>query len=163
MNLKTVSIAILSALYGATVAAAAQSGSPVLLKQLNPLPANPQQQVQQQQKAATQGINAGARQGVFPGGRNMQIAPASAKEKFKPEANHTGEDVYIVRLRDLPVATYDGRVSGLEATAPAVIRNELTAQSGMKRGAEQVSVAEVRGVQESRISVYENFLNNKQE
>ncbi|WP_297891921.1 S8 family serine peptidase [Shewanella sp.] len=163
MNLKTVSIAILSALYGATVAAAAQSGSPVLLKQLNPLPANPQQQVQQQQKAATQGINAGARQGVFPGGRNMQIAPASAKEKFKPEANHTGEDVYIVRLRDLPVATYDGRVSGLEATAPAVIRNELTAQSGMKRGADQVSVAEVRGVQESRISVYENFLNNKQE
>lgn len=32
MNLKTVSLAILSALYGATVAAAAQSGSPVLLK-----------------------------------------------------------------------------------------------------------------------------------
>ncbi|WP_198781979.1 S8 family serine peptidase [Shewanella putrefaciens] len=170
MNLKTVSLAILSALYGATVAAAAQSGSPVLLKQLNPLPANPQQQVQQQQKAATQGINAGARQGVSPGGRNMQIAPASARQKFIAEPERTGEEVYIVRLRDLPVAAYDGRVKGFAATAKSVVKRELELKSGADKAAignrsrtNAVSIEAVETLANERIDSYKSYLTQKQE
>jgi len=51
-----------------------------------------------------------------PGGLNQQIQPASVRGKLAAEAPRSGTDIYIVRLRDLPVATYDGRVHGYAAT-----------------------------------------------
>ena len=54
-----------------------------------------------------------------PGGLNQQVRPASSRSKVKPEAERDGSDVYIVRLTDLPVATYDGRVRGYAATNEA--------------------------------------------
>ncbi|HEX6834057.1 MAG TPA: hypothetical protein VF132_11040, partial [Rudaea sp.] len=56
---------------------------------------------------------------LHPGGRNQQVQPSS-REKFLAEPERTGTDVYIVRLRDLPTATYDGRVRGFAATAEAM-------------------------------------------
>src|SRR5690242_8029173 len=55
-----------------------------------------------------------------PGGRNRLVRPAHARDKFVPEVDRNGTDVYIVRLHDLPVATYDGRVHGLAATHGAL-------------------------------------------
>ncbi len=54
-----------------------------------------------------------------PGALNQQVVPASNRAKFRAEPARTGEDVYIVRLRDLPVATYDGRTRGYAATTRA--------------------------------------------
>src|SRR4249920_2928438 len=51
-----------------------------------------------------------------PGGLNQQVRPATSRSKVKAEAERDGSDVYIVRLTDLPVATYDGRVHGYAAT-----------------------------------------------
>jgi hypothetical protein len=51
-----------------------------------------------------------------PGARNAHVRPQSSRDKFAPEPDRTGSDVYIVRMHDLPVATYDGRVDGLAAT-----------------------------------------------
>jgi subtilisin family serine protease len=51
-----------------------------------------------------------------PGARNAHVRPQSSREKFVPEPDRTGTDTYIVRLHDLPVATYDGRIDGLAST-----------------------------------------------
>ena len=55
-----------------------------------------------------------------PGGLNQQIRPASSRSKFHSEPDRKGADIYIVRLRDLPVATYDGRVRGYAPTRTAL-------------------------------------------
>jgi subtilisin family serine protease len=51
-----------------------------------------------------------------PGARNAHVRPQSSRNKFVPEPDITGVDTYIVRLHDLPVATYDGRIDGLAST-----------------------------------------------
>ncbi|WP_371186202.1 S8 family serine peptidase [Thalassotalea maritima] len=51
------------------------------------------------------------------GSVNRQLQPLATKQKFVPEADITGEQTYIIRLKDSPVATYDGRISGYPATA----------------------------------------------
>jgi subtilisin family serine protease len=63
---------------------------------------------------------AAARHQGIPGGLNQAVHPASSRRKFAAEPDRTGRDVYIVRLRDLPVATYDGRVHGYAATRGAL-------------------------------------------
>lgn len=55
-----------------------------------------------------------------PGARNAHVRPQSSRNKFVPEPDRTGADVYIVRLHDLPAATYDGRVHGYAATRDAM-------------------------------------------
>lgn len=171
MNRKALSVAIVSALYGATIAASATSLNQMrqdnLLQELVPV-MTPVAQTQ------PQSIHAGASAGVFPGGRNMQIAPANAAAKFKAEADQAGKsDTYIVRLRDLPVATYDGRVAGFEATAQASIRRELAfAQTPAAAGVtplqqqlqtDHISAEAVKELQQDRISQYENYLSAKQD
>jgi subtilisin family serine protease len=52
-----------------------------------------------------------------PGGLNQQVRPRTLREKFVAEPKRQGKDVYLVRLQDLPIATYDGRIKGLIATA----------------------------------------------
>ena len=81
-----------------------------------------------------------------PGGRNQQIQPSS-RAKFNPEPDRTGTDVYIVRLRDLPAATYDGRIRGLAATKDAMRHTPLAAH---KSGAVSAS-----------ISAYRNYLRDR--
>lgn len=65
---------------------------------------------------------------AYPGGRNQQIQRAS-RSKFVAEADRTGTDVYIVRLRDLPVATYDGRVHGFAATKDSLRHSAQSASA----------------------------------
>jgi subtilisin family serine protease len=61
-----------------------------------------------------------------PGGLNQQIRPASSRAKFVAEPERHGSDIYIVRLHDLPVATYDGRVHGFAATKDLLRRQSLS-------------------------------------
>ncbi|MDN3651833.1 S8 family serine peptidase [Thalassotalea ponticola] len=51
------------------------------------------------------------------GSVNRHLQPLGSKRKFVPEADVTGEQTYIIRLNDNPVATYNGHISGYEATA----------------------------------------------
>jgi subtilisin family serine protease len=60
-----------------------------------------------------------------PGGLNRQIKPAASRDKILAESERSGTDVYIVRLHDLPAATYDGRVRGYAATRDA-LRQSMT-------------------------------------
>ncbi len=91
--------------------------------------------------------SAAIHQGI-PGGLNQQIRPASSRNKFVAEPDRTGTDVYIVRLHDLPVATYDGRVRGYAAT-----RSAMRHQPGVRRSANAPSVP---------IANYRGYLKNKQ-
>jgi len=61
-----------------------------------------------------------------PGVVNQQVRPASSRAKFVAEPARQGSDVYIVRLHDLPVATYDGRVHGYAATKDLLRRPALS-------------------------------------
>lgn len=99
--------------------------------------------LQAQAKAASVQVHAGR-----PGGLNQQIQPSS-RAKFIPEADRTGPDVYIVRLRDLPTATYDGRIRGLAATRDAMRHTSLTSRS--------------TGAVSASVSNYRNYLRDRQQ
>jgi subtilisin family serine protease len=117
--------------------AAAGIAAPVPLEQI---PLQPLKAKQQAQAAAIH-------QGI-PGGLNQQVRPASSRAKFVAEPDRTGTDVYIVRLHDLPVATYDGRVRGFAAT-----REAMRHQTGVRKSAK---------TQTTSIAKYRDFLKNKQ-
>lgn len=174
MKLTSVSVAMLSALYGVGIALSAHAApntgnaNAVSIQQIDTsktqrprISANgPQQQAMSQAMSQT-----------MPGGRNQQIQPASAKAKFVAEPDRTGEDVYIVRLRELPVATYDGRISGFPATSKQSISRELSAATAKtakvnksaSRQPAQVDSAQVEQLAKSRASQYETFLLDRQD
>ncbi len=84
-----------------------------------------------------------------PGARNAHVRPQSSRSKFVAEPDRTGSDVYIVRMHDLPVATYDGRVDGLAAT-----KGKLNHTPGKQR-----NVTANRG---SEVSTYRQYLHSQQ-
>lgn len=167
MKLKSVSLAMLSALYGVGVALSAQAApanaNTIKLQQIKPTQTKKQNvgHQPQQQGNVTRSM---------PGGKNQQIQPASGKAKFIAEPQRTGEDVYIVRLRDLPVAVYDGRVEGYAATAKGAIKQELEVKSGSLkanaakgRRAAEVSSAAVETLANDRAQSYRSYLTQKQD
>jgi subtilisin family serine protease len=167
VKLKSVSLAMLSALYGVGVALSAQAA---------PAKANTTklQQIKttsiKQQNAGNKPLQQGHVTRALPGGKNQQIQPASAREKFTSEPQRTGEDVYIVRLRDLPVATYSGQIQGYAATAKSAIKEELTTKNAsiqgkaaLNRHTDQVDMAAVEAVATSRAESYKNYLVAKQD
>ncbi|CAI3805120.1 S8 family serine peptidase [Rheinheimera sp. MM224] len=166
MKLKSVSLAMLSALYGVGVALSAQAApanaNTIKLQQIKPTQTKKQNVGHQPQQL-------GNVTRAMPGGKNQQIQPASAKAKFVAEPQRTGEDVYIVRLRDLPVAIYDGRVKGFEATAKSVIKRELAVKSGAlknQQGKSCQAVADTAAVEQlavTRAQSYKSYLMQKQD
>ncbi|GAA0720020.1 S8 family serine peptidase [Dokdonella soli] len=82
---------------------------------------------------ATAVDSAGVHQG-HPGGLNQQVKPSS-RSKFIAEPDRNGTDVYIVRLHDLSVATYDGRVRGYAATKDALQHHSMSARSPISNAA----------------------------
>lgn len=167
MKLKTMSLAMLSALYGVGVALSAQaapvSRDALKLQQIQATPTKRYHATTQQtpQNLATRSL---------PGGKNQQIQPASGRDKIFTEAPRTGEDIYIVRLRDMPVATYDGKVQGYAATAKNVIKQELEAKSiaapnaaGKRQQTAQASLVKVEALAQSRVESYKNYLLSKQD
>ena len=166
MKLKSVSLAMLSALYGVGVALSAQAApanaDTIKLQQIKPTQTKKQNVGHQQQLQ-------GDLNRTLPGGKNQQIQPASGQKKFMDEPDRTGEDIYIVRLRDLPVAIYDGRVKGFEATAKSIIKRELDIKSGgygahsAKGSKAVVNTAAVENLANERAQSYKNYLVQKQD
>ena len=83
-------------------------------------PAGHLQQVPMAGLEARAGAEAPAARAGLPVGRNRHVRPESSRSRFVAEPARTGTDVYIVRLHDLPAATYDGRVRGYAATRDAL-------------------------------------------
>lgn len=124
------------------------------------------QQIASQRQGSSQASKTSmnsAAQPSRPGGRNQQVRPASSQEKFVAEANKTGEDVYIIRLHDLPVATYDGRVKGYAATAKSIVREQAKRQSSWSKWLNQgKSLLGLATEQKAREHAYKSYLAGKQ-
>lgn len=82
-----------------------------------------------------------------PGARNAHVRQSS-RYKFALEPDRTGTDTYIVRLHDLPVATYDGNLAGFAAT-----KGMLNRASGNAGKSSSVSAA---------VSAYRQHLQGQQ-
>lgn len=157
-NRRPLTVLLASALY--TVGAANALAAPASTVQ--------QIQMAELQKYASQRAGSQANQQQItrqgrPGGVNQQVRPASSRDKFIAEPNRTGKDVYIVRLHDLPVATYDGRIKGYAATARSMVQAEVAAKDGLsqlwEKGASQLGLS----LSERRIESYTQYLEAKQQ
>ncbi|NQD35481.1 S8 family serine peptidase [Permianibacter sp. IMCC34836] len=165
-NRRPLAIVIASALYvGAAANAAAGTSNATQAD-------NHLQQVRMQNLASYATARTGSqtnkaqtevRQGK-PGGLNQQIRPASSRAKFVAEPARKGEDVYIVRLHDQPVATYDGRVKGYAATAKSALKAEAKSQSGWEKWLDKgKSLVGMQTSEKARVEQYKHYLNGKQQ
>ncbi|KGK00394.1 S8 family serine peptidase [Thalassotalea sp. ND16A] len=166
MKITKVAIATSAALYAVAIGAVAdESGNSFnksnisQLKQLEISPTQLQAKVNAEPKQVQQS-SAVKRMG----GVNQRIDPLKVKNKFTPEADIKGVHSYIVRLKDQPVATYNGNVKGLSATSP---RASTTAQSG-PQGRSQVNHTASKlfadsNPNRSNIQAYKNYLLGKQD
>ncbi len=112
LKLKALSIATLAALYTTGVNAAATSQG----WQAIDLSADVVQQrnnINNEKRAQFDSLNPKFQSNAV----NRVIKHKTAEEKFTPEADVTGEHVYIIQLNDAPVATYMGGVNNIPATA----------------------------------------------
>ncbi|WP_269455108.1 S8 family serine peptidase [Microbulbifer elongatus] len=156
MKIKTLATVIASALCTSSVAASVSSHPGPGLHQIKAAQLAGHAPVSVQQQKNNSAPNLAQRR---PGAVNQQIRPASAADKFAHEPARRGEDVYIVRLNDLPVATYDGRVKGYAATSLSALRTEVN----------QGTLAAPRGpnglasIQHNRAQGYSSFLQQKQQ
>ncbi len=156
-NPKPLAVVIASALYVGAVAHAA--GIPATEHRVSQI-----KMADLQKHAGNSSANQSVAHQGRPGGVNQQVRPASSRAKFIAEPDRTGQDVYIVRLHDLPVATYDGRVKGYAATAKSVLKAEAAKQSSwqgwLNKGKDLLGLATE---EKARIASYKNYLNQKQQ
>ncbi|HAT42259.1 MAG TPA: peptidase S8 [Rheinheimera sp.] len=158
-NRRPLSVLLASALYTVGTANALAS------------PAGTVQQVQMaelqkyaSQRAGTQANQQQVTRQGRPGGLNQQVRPASTRAKFIEEAPRSGKDVYIVRLRDLPVATYDGRLKGLDATASSLVAEQEQQASGFSKLLNQsASRLGMTTDAQRRVESYKEYLTDKQD
>jgi len=83
--------------------------------------------------------------------------------KIRLEKNLGNEKhTYIVRLKDQPVATYDGRVQGFEATNPQIAKKELFSKLTKSKKTSQQIRKELRlDLSSPSVKAYSNYLENK--
>ena len=161
-NLRPLAVLVASALYAGGIAAATDSGQdgspdvdirPINIAELNKKlpPLDPMTQQQSQRRNTPTGVN-------------QQIRPSAAREKFHAEPERTGQDVYIVRLHDQPVATYDGSIAGYGATANSILRAEAGSEPGVS-GLLNVSknLIGLEATRDARVQRYTSYLHAKQQ
>jgi subtilisin family serine protease len=86
-------------------------------------------------------------------------------KKFRAEKNLAeGTYTYIVRLKDQPIATYDGSISGLAATNPQIAKKSLFKSLANSKKSSQQIRKELRIDLEAPDTVaYSNYLEGKQQ
>lgn len=92
-------------------------------------------------------------------------ADATTAKKFYFEADlAAGQYTYIVRLKDMPLATYDGSIAGLAATNPKIAKKELFAKLANSKMSSQQVRNELRLDTKSKEAVqYTNYLESQQQ
>jgi len=165
-----ITIAVTAALYAVTLATVANEGSDnfgkVTKNQLLPLNMTMQQlKSNAKAKSAPQSKqlrNPSAVKRVT--GVNQKIDRMKAKRKFTPEADIKGVHTYIVRLKDQPVAVYNGNVKGLSATTPRANLNSQTGPKGLNQANSSTSkLFADSNPNRSNIQAYKNYLLVKQD
>ena len=86
-------------------------------------------------------------------------------KKFRVEKDlDNGIYTYIVRLKDQPIATYDGSVAGLVATNPQIAKKSLFKSLAKSKKSPQQIRNELRlDLQSADAVAYSNYLDNKQQ
>lgn len=112
MKLKALSLATLAGMYSAGIYAAATDSG---WKKVDLTAEQTKQRVeaQNQRKVQFDALNPGHLKSSL----NRVIKPKKAADKFIAEPGLAGEHVYIIQLKDAPVATYIGGVKNIPATA----------------------------------------------
>ncbi|WOH38022.1 S8 family serine peptidase [Thalassotalea fonticola] len=151
MKIKTTILAITSALYAASIAANVQaSGSLPQAVDMMKL-----HNLQKQLAAQTNSeFLSPLRHGSLS---NVQFTPKSVSDKIKLEKDLTGAHTYIVRLLDQPVATYDGNITGLQATKASVLSNRKS------NNVKLFSASKAVGAPQAAVDAYTKHLLNKQQ
>ncbi|QSX28697.1 S8 family serine peptidase [Shewanella cyperi] len=167
MKINSLSIAVLSALYAAGISAAA-TGVAARETSLKPVPLSMtdirKQQLPQLQRDPLSARSRGS-------ALNRQIEHKKPEDKFKPEAGLSGEHVYIIQLKDSPVATYAGGVQGLNSTVLQPQAQVQASGSQAVKGAQSLTAAPansqklfLNSVSSNRnIDSYQQFLSQKQD
>ncbi|MEW6989116.1 S8 family serine peptidase [Colwelliaceae bacterium 6441] len=85
-------------------------------------------------------------------------------QKIIPDKNlNTKTSTYIIRLTDMPIATYNGNIKGLEATNPQIVKKSLYKNLVTSHKSSQQIRKELRlDLQSPAAVAYGNFLKNKQ-
>ena len=92
-----------------------------------------------------------------------RVAKAVKKIVVEPDLA-SGEYTYIVRLADLPLATYDGSVVGFAATSPKIAKKELFSKLANSKMSSQQVRDELRlDVKSTDAVQYTNYLEDKQQ
>ena len=93
-----------------------------------------------------------------------KLAAKKHTKKFIAEDNlAVGQYTYIVRLKDMPLATYDGGIAGLAATSPKIAKRDLFAKLATSKMTSQQVRDELRLDTKSKKSIqYTNYLAGKQ-
>ncbi|MEH6816988.1 MAG: S8 family serine peptidase [Pseudoalteromonas distincta] len=92
-----------------------------------------------------------------------RVAKAVKKIVVEPDLA-SGEYTYIVRLADLPLATYDGSVVGFAATSPKIAKKELFSKLVNSKMSSQQVRNELRlDVKSTDAVQYTNYLEDKQQ
>lgn len=164
MKINSLSIAVLSALYAAGLSAAATGE--VRETSLKPVPLSMTDiNKQQQPRLARDPLSARSRGSAL----NRQFPLKKPEDKFKPEAGLSGEHVYIIQLKDSPVATYAGGIQGLSGTSlqPQSQASATPSASGVQSLTAAPANSQklfVNSVASSRnIDSYQQFLSQKQD
>ncbi|MDU0111879.1 S8 family serine peptidase [Psychrosphaera aquimarina] len=152
MNFKPISIATFAAIYsiGMTASVEAASHSSIVksgLKQISPT--NTVKTNQTKKNAASKVMRAG------PGGLNQMIQPVTEGAKFRGN-DVNKEQVYIVRLNQKPIATYDGSISGYPATSKSKISAEFNKRNPLSKSS--TLSQKVNDTQKQRASSYKQLL-----
>lgn len=93
-----------------------------------------------------------------------KVATNKYNKKFIAEENlAAGQYTYIVRLKDMALATYDGSIAGLAATNPRIAKKDLFAKLAKSKMSSQQVRDELRLDTKSKESIqYTNYLATKQ-
>lgn len=98
-----------------------------------------------------------------PSKAKSSINNTVTKKFFFEEDLAAGQYTYIVRLKDMPLATYDGSIAGLSATNPKIAKKELFAKLANSKMSSQQVRNELRLDTKSKAAVqYTNYLESKQ-
>ncbi|NQD35482.1 S8 family serine peptidase [Permianibacter sp. IMCC34836] len=157
-NLRPLAVLVASALAASAIAATAATAGRVSGHTLQQIPLAKSAATAQVERAGPNGL--GARRG----GVNQHIRPASAADKFTAEPDRSGEDTYIVRLHDQPVATYDGRIKGYAATSKRSVALSEAQQSTWDKWLQKGKAAlNLTSDAQKASKRYKNYLLNKQQ
>lgn len=159
MKLKTIVTVTAAMIYGAGTAAASLEGVHTKTDGLQGLKLSESVLKQRQESKGTNERTASAAAYYSDSQKvNRHILNSKPREKFVPETGLTGRHTYIVRLKDQPVATYDGRLKAYEATSLKASKNS----SGVQASSANRSKLFAGNHVDSNVQKYQTYLKNKQ-